>query len=279
MSTSSLAMNGQAGEPLLGPADDPPRTAYRAEGSASVLLVCDHASNAVPAALDSLGLTPAALTRHIAWDIGAAPLTRALADRLDAPAVLCGYSRLVVDCNRHPSDPTAFLEVSDGEVVPGNRDLGDPDRERRLDGIFRPYHQEIEARLARIRSRAIVPALIAVHSFTPRMLGIDRPWHVGILWDTDPRIPVPLLDRLSSLTDVMVGNNEPYSGRHPSDYTVDRHAERTGLPHVCLEIRQDLLADTQAIERWADLLTDALAPILADPALYRLHEPLDHAAT
>lgn len=222
--------------------------------------------------LDSLGLSAEALTRHIAWDIGAAALSRALAERLDAPLVMCGYSRLVVDCNRDPGDPTAFLDESDGQVVPGNVGLSASERERRLDAVFRPYHQQIEYRLGLMRASGVVPALIAVHSFTPRMYDLDRPWHVGVLWDADPRIPVPLLAALTGRGDLCVGDNEPYSGRHPSDYTIDRHAERAGLPHVCLEVRQDLLTTQEGVLRWAELLTAGLRPILADPALYRLRE-------
>jgi len=273
MSETALAISDPATPPLLGPDDPSVWTIERPAGPAPVLVVCDHASNTVPAALDSLGLNEEALSRHIAWDIGAAQLTRALTARLDAPGVLCGYSRLVVDCNRHPDDPTAFREESDGQLVPGNVGLSEREKERRLAAIFRPYHDQIERRLGLIRARGVVPALLAIHSFTPRLDGRDRPWHVGVLWDADPRIPVPLMQRLGRV-ELCVGDNEPYSGRHPSDYTVDCHAERAGLPHVCLEIRQDLLTDPAGVTRWADVLAEALRPILDDPALYRMREPL-----
>ena len=272
MSESAVAIPQPHNQTLLGPEDPPAWSVERPAGRAPVLVVCDHASNAVPVALESLGLNEEALSRHIAWDIGAGSLSRQLAARLDAPLVLCGFSRLVVDCNRQPDDPEAFREVSDGQTVPGNVGLTAPDRERRL-GVFRPYHDQIEHRLDLMRARGIVPALISVHSFTPRLDVRARPWHVGVLWDADPRIPVPLLEALRQHGELCVGDNEPYSGRHPSDYTIDRHAERAGLPHVCLEIRQDLLADDAGTRHWADLLGAALRPILADPALYRLREP------
>ena len=273
MSESAVAIQQPSSPTLLGPEDPPAWSVERPAGRAPVLVVCDHASNSVPVGLDSLGLSDEALSRHIAWDIGAGPLSRELAARLDAPLVLCGYSRLVVDCNRHPDDPTAFREESDGQTVPGNLGLSAIDREQRLQSVFRPYHDQIEHRLGLMRARGIVPALISVHSFTPRLDGQKRPWHVGVLWDADPRIPVPLLNALRQHADLCVGDNEPYSGRHPSDYTIDRHAERAGLPHVCLEIRQDLLAEGAGITQWAELLDAALRPILADPGLYRLREP------
>jgi predicted N-formylglutamate amidohydrolase len=273
MSESAVAIPQPSSPALLGSEDPPAFSVERPAGRAPVLVVCDHASNLIPVALESLGLSEEARNRHIAWDIGAASLSRELASRLDAPLVLCGYSRLVVDCNRHPEDPTAFREESDGQVVPGNVGLSAAEREQRLEGIFRPYHDQVEHRLGLMRARGIVPALISVHSFTPRLEGQTRPWHVGILWDADPRVPVPLLEALRQRGDVCVGDNEPYSGRHPSDYTIDRHAERAGLPHVCLEIRQDLLADEAGIRHWAELLYAALRPILADPALYRMREP------
>jgi len=229
----------------------------------------------MPAALDHLGLPPRARSRHIAWDIGAANLTRALADRLDATAVLAGYSRLVVDCNRRLEDPSCFVSLADGDPVPGNRDLTPAAIAERARACYEPYHGAIAARLAAARREGQVPALVAIHSFTPVMGGFVRPWHVGVLWDEDGRIPVPLLERLRAEPGLVVGDNEPYSGRHPADYTVDRHAGRAGLPHVCLEVRQDELTTPIGVERWANRLADALTPILADDTLYRIRD--EHA--
>lgn len=256
--------------PLIGPGDPPPFTVVNTHGTAPILLVCDHASAAIPRSLGHLGLPAAALERHIAIDIGAAEVTRGLGRRFEATAVLAGYSRLIVDLNRHPDDPTAFRAESDGQRVPGNEGLTLGDRELRLASFFRPYHDRIDELVDAYLDRGVVPAFISVHSFTPKMDDVWRPWHVGVLWDVDPRIPVPLIDRLRGRPEIYVGDNEPYSGRHPSDYTVDRHAERVGLPHVCLEIRQDLLGSPAGIELWVDILATALEPILADPGLYRL---------
>lgn len=259
---------------LLGPADPEPFTVVNPLGRSPVLVVCDHASRRIPAALEGLGLDPRALERHIASDIGAGPVAERLALLLDASAVLAGFSRLVVDCNRSLDDPTAFLAVSDGEFVPGNRGLTAEAKAARARQFFHPYHAAIERRLQGFHRRGIVPVLIAVHSFTPVFREFRRPWQVGILWDKDPRIPVPLMAALRA-RGVVTGDNEPYSGRAPADYTVDTHAEATGLPCVSLEFRQDLVEDDAGADHWAALMAGALADILADPALYRRRDGLE----
>jgi predicted N-formylglutamate amidohydrolase len=244
----------------LAPEDPAPVQLYHRERDRGVLLVCDHASNAVPARCAGLGLSADALGRHIGWDIGAAAVTRQLADALAAPAVLAGYSRLVIDCNRDPADPTSIPETSDGVVVPGNCGLAPEERAARQDAIFAPYHAAIEAAIA---ACAAPPALVAVHSFTPVMGGKARPWHVGILWDEDPRLPVPLLAALRADPALVVGDNEPYSAREPQGYTVRHHAVRRGLPHVAIELRQDLVGTDAGAASWAARLAAALAPLLA----------------
>jgi len=253
---------------LVGPGDPPPFEFYNAQGRAAVLLVCDHASRAFPASLRSLGLTEPATTQHIAWDIGAADLGRALSRRIDAPLVLAGYSRLVIDCNRALTDATSIVAASDGVTIPGNVGLTPEAAAQRVRSFFEPYHGAVNAKLEEFRRRAIVPAFLSMHSFTPVMNGLQRPWHIGVLWDRDARIAVPLLERLSTRKDIVVGDNLPYSGRHPADYTVARHAERAGLPHVCIEVRQDLLDTAEGAERWAGILYEVLEPILADPRLH-----------
>lgn len=237
-------------------------------GPAPLLLVCDHASRAIPAHLGSLGL-PEALTReHIGWDIGAAALTEGLAAALDAPAVLAAWSRLVVDCNRRLDEPSAFIEVSDGIPIPGNAGLTAEDRRWRIENCYEPYHREIEEQIARMQLRGVSPAVVAVHSFTPRLRsqGADRPWHVGILWDADDRLAKPLLEGLRREPGLVVGDNEPYSGRRAGDHTIDHHAEAHGFAHVGIEVRQDQLLDPAGIARWTALLAGILRPLLADPA-------------
>ena len=254
---------------LLGPKDPLPFTVVNPDGRFPLVLVCDHASNAVPAALKQLSLGQGELARHIAWDIGAAGVTRRLAARLDAPAVLCGYSRLVIDCNRPPGDPTSIAELSDGTFVPGNRALGDAAVEARVNEVFWPYHQAITQMLAQHwrHGHGRAPALIAIHSFTPTMNGFRRPWHLGVLWNRDSRLAGPLLDRFRVDPELCVGDNEPYSGREVG-FTMDTHGGAAGLPHVEVEIRQDLLADEVGRERWAMVVGDVLVAVLRDETLY-----------
>jgi predicted N-formylglutamate amidohydrolase len=261
--------DGRALTPLL-EADDPaPATVWRDGRRHLALLVCDHASAAVPRRLRDLGLPPDELRRHIGWDIGAADLARALAARLGLTLVTAGYSRLVIDCNRAPDDPTSILSVSDGTTIEANRRASRADRAARRTEIFEPYHRMVAHELAELASAGAAPALIAIHSFTERMAGVARPWHCGVLWDRDPRLAVPLLERLRAEPGLVVGDNEPYSGRHPSDYTIDNHAERRGWPHVCIEVRQDQLLTAASVGVWAERLARALQPLLDDHSLYR----------
>jgi predicted N-formylglutamate amidohydrolase len=250
--------------------DDPPPFVRRQYGRRlPVVIACDHASARIPAALADLGLGPAQRARHIAWDIGAGALAAALARRLGVAMVAGGYSRLVIDCNRRLDDPTSIVEVSDGDRVPGNVGLGAAARGARAREIFAPYHAALAAELAAAAGPGVVPALVAIHSFTDVFGGRARPWHCGILWDRDPRLALPLLAALRREPGLVVGDNEPYSGRHPADFTVDHHGERHGRPHVCIEVRQDLLADDAGIEAWGERLARHLAPLLSDPQLYR----------
>jgi predicted N-formylglutamate amidohydrolase len=258
--------------PLIGPGDPPPYMTYNDHGQAPVLLVADHASPFFPAAMNQLGLADWVLERHVAWDIGSDQLTRYLADALDAQAVLAGFSRLIVDPNRKLDDPTAFVQVSDGIAIPGNLDLDEEQKALRVQSFFQPYHGAIAARLERFRSRGLVPAFISVHTCTPVFDRVVRPWHVGVMWDRDPRIAVPLMEHLRGMEGVCIGDNEPYSGRHPHDFTIDFHAEPAGLPHVGIEVRQDLVTDDRGATKWAEILAQALRPILANRELFATFE-------
>jgi predicted N-formylglutamate amidohydrolase len=255
--------------PLLAPDEPAPVETENRAGSADTLLVCDHASRRVPRELGDLGLPPAAFDRHIAWDIGAAEVARNLSRALDAPLVLSGYSRLVIDINRRLDHPNSVPEVSDGTLVPGNRALTPADRGRRIAGLFEPYHGAIAAALERIESRKIVPAIVSVHSCTPVFKGFERPWHIGVLWNNDPRLALPMMARLAQRGDVVVGDNQPYSAHDGHGYTMRAHAEAAHLPHVLVEIRQDLIDTHKGAAHWAGVLADALAPLLADPATRR----------
>lgn len=254
--------------PLLQPDEPPAFEIVNGAGAAPVLFVCDHASARIPRCLDGLGVDERARSRHIAWDIGAAEVARRFAARFGAPAVLAGYSRLVVDLNRKLGDPTMIPALSEDTVIPGNRNLTPADKERRIEFLHRPYHRAVEESLAALRARGPGPAFVSVHSFTPVYKSVSRPWHVGVLWDRDGRIAIPLLERLRSRGDICVGDNEPYSGRDEHGFTVQHHAGRFALPGVSIETRQDLIADPAGVEKWARIVGDALAPILADPALF-----------
>jgi predicted N-formylglutamate amidohydrolase len=255
-------------DPLIGPGDPPPYMTYNDHGRAPVLLVCDHASPFFPASMNQLGLADWVIERHVAWDIGSDKLSRFLADELDAQLVLAGFSRLIVDPNRQPDDPSAFPAVSDGVAIPGNLDLSDQQKADRVRSFFKPYHDKISERLNGFLERGIVPAMIAVHTCTPVFDRVVRPWHIGVMWDKDERIPVPLIRHFNAIDDICIGDNEPYSGKHPHDFTIDFHAEPAGLPHVGFEVRQDLVADDEGARRWARILADGLRPILAQESLY-----------
>jgi predicted N-formylglutamate amidohydrolase len=254
---------------LLHPDDPPPVECLNEQGSAPLLLSCDHASAAIPRALNELGLPPD-VKAHIRWDLGAAAVTRRLAAALDAPAFLSGYSRLVVDCNRDPDDVTSIAATSDGVAVPGNQALSPEARIVRLESCFAPYHMAIAARLDAFEATGVVPAFLSVHSFTPVMGGFARPWHVGVLWDKDPRIALPLLAAFRADPSLTVGDNQPYSAREPAGFTVRYHAIARGLPHVAIELRQDLVAEEKGAAAWAGRLADALRPILARREIYRI---------
>lgn len=230
------------------------------------LVTCDHAGNAVPGWIGggSLGIDPSDMARHIALDVGAAGLTRALADHLDAPAILSTFSRLVVDANRGEDDPTLVMQLYDGTIIPANRRLGPADVTLRLDRLHRPYH----AALGKLAARRPDTVICAIHSFTPALRGRSpRPWHVGVLYShRDDRLAQPLLARLRAESDLCVGENEPYGGHLDGD-SIDRHALGPGRPNVLIELRNDLIATPPDQDRWAARLAPILAETLAASGL------------
>jgi predicted N-formylglutamate amidohydrolase len=256
--------------PLIA-ADDPrPFTVYNPDGKAPVLLVCDHASRAFPKCMHQLGLADWVLDKHVACDIGAEMVTRHLADRLDAPAVLAGYSRLIIDLNRQLDHDSAFAKISDGIAIPGNQDIGEAEREQRIQSFFRPYHDEITRQLALFQKKDIIPAFLSIHTCTPVFNNVVRDCHIGVMWDSDPRIAVPLMAHLRKNPELSIGDNEPYSGRHPNDYTIDFHAESTGLANVGIEVRQDLVGTEQGAAEWAEILGNSFEEVLKDKSIYAL---------
>lgn len=254
-------MNSNASLPeacLLTQADPPPVLRFGDSGASEFLLVIDHAGRAVPARLDRLGLPDAEFERHIAWDIGVLGVSRHLSALLDAPAIAQNYSRLVIDCNRKPGHPTSIAPKSDGTVVPANLGLDQAARDARCSEIFVPYQDAIAATLDERQAAGQPTVLIAVHSFTPSMAGRDRPWHVGLLYNHDPRLGRALSFLLRQEGDLVVGDNEPYVLSDEDDYTVPVHGERRGLLHVELEIRQDLIATPEGERAWAERLARLL---------------------
>lgn len=256
---------------LIGPDDPPPFILVKPEATRPILLVCDHASRAIPRSLGTLGLDAAALTKHIAWDIGAAELTRRLAQRLNAPAVLASYSRLVIDLNRQPGDPQSILEVSDGVVIPGNVGRDPEAQEARAEAFHWPYHHAVDQAFARLRRAGPEPLFFSVHTFTPSLGGEDRFWDLGVLWNRDPRIAVPLIEILREREGLHVGDNQPYSGKDIA-YTLNLHAGAAGLAHCAIEVRQDHCESAAGLDHFADLLAHALERIMAMPNLHSIEQ-------
>ena len=245
-----------------------PFSVHGAKRQSRWLITCDHASNAVPPCIGggSLGLPDEDMQRHIAYDIGAAGVTRALADALDSPAVLSNFSRMVIDPNRGLDDPTLLMKLYDGSVIPANRSADSAEKARRVDAFHAPY----DAAIAELVARQDDTVIVAIHSFTPQLQGRPpRPWHIGVLYDDDGALSLPLLDLLRTHPDLCVGENEPYPGGYVGD-TIDRHANQTGHANSLIELRSDLIetADQQIAwaKRLAPILNNALAQMEATDA-------------
>ncbi|HWJ74594.1 MAG TPA: N-formylglutamate amidohydrolase [Kaistia sp.] len=259
LSTPGLAMkHGASDAPLLS-ADEPAPVEVIAARADPFVFVCEHASNRVPRALGDLGLPPEAFERHIAWDPGAALLTRALARRFGGAAVLQAYSRLVIDCNRAPELADAITPLSEDTAIPGNGDLAAADRARRIEAVWTPFHAAIDAMMAARHMAARPTVFVTLHSFTPVYRGVARPWHVGLIEADDRRLAEPMLAALEADPALVVGDNQPYSAKDNVDYTIRRHGRNRDLPHVMIEVRNDLLRTPSDIEAWTRRLGDALA--------------------
>jgi predicted N-formylglutamate amidohydrolase len=234
-----------------------PFTSFNDGGSAPVLVLCDHASNAVPSWLPDLGISKDALSSHIGWDIGALMMAERIAERIDAPGVFSSYSRLVLDCNRPLAHAGLIPEVSDGTAIPGNIGLNKEQTGERIERVFLPYHFAIADKLAGFAARQIEPFVLSVHSCTHVMDNFQRPWSIGIAHSPDERVSRPLVGALENSGSFQVGDNEPYAVDE-SDYTVVAHGLERGLRHVLVEVRQDLIDDRKGAHLWADILFDAL---------------------
>jgi len=235
--------------------DEPPAfETLNSRARSPFFLICDHAGNRLPRSLGSLGLQDEALGSHIAWDIGAAVVTRLMAQDLNAPAILQSYSRLVIDCNRPLHSAASIVEISEYTTVPGNRPVSREQRNLRRDEVFRPYHAQISSELDWREIHKIPTVLVSLHSFTPVFKHAHRPWHVGILYNGDERLAKPMISLLRREADIVVGDNEPYA-LDEEDYSIPHHGARRGLPHIEIEIRQDLIGEERGQRLWAERIT------------------------
>ncbi|MBW4529207.1 MAG: N-formylglutamate amidohydrolase [Aphanothece saxicola GSE-SYN-MK-01-06B] len=251
-------------EPLLGAADPAVFRIVCPTGHSAVLLTADHAGRAIPRRLASLGLNERVLDTHVAWDLGVAGLALQLSARLDAFLILHNYSRLVVDANRPPDAPDSIVSHSEAAAIAANANLSPAERLQRLDELFHPYHRRIGAELEARSARGQPSVLVTLHSFTPVLGAEVRPWHVGVLYGRDDRLARRIRLGLEREHGLEVGDNQPYAVSDASDYTLVVHGERRRIPHVELEIRQDLLATEAAQQEWAQRLAGVLEVALAE---------------
>ncbi len=248
------------------PTDSDAYTILPGTMASGAIVLCDHASAALPADYGTLGLPPAEFQRHIAYDIGAADVTAQLSASMGAPAVLTRYSRLLIDCNRGADDPTLVMRLSDGTIIPGNRHADAAEIALRIARYHEPYHAAIDRLIDLALETGPPPVLLSVHSFTDRWKGVARPWHAAVLWDKDPRFAGVLIAGLRASIDLVIGDNEPYSGRLVGD-CLWRHGTGRGLAHAIIEIRQDLIATPETAAVWAGRLAGIVRCALADRAV------------
>lgn len=253
--------NRETKRKLLAKDEPSPFVIINKDSSVPLLLVCDHASERLPKSLGTMGLSSSQRKSHIAIDIGVGELVERLAENLGLTAVLCQYSRLIVDCNRNLSDSTAFIENCDGIAVTGNHNLDNSERNKRIDEIYWPYHNAIESQIKRFVNQEIDPIIIAIHSFTPTFNGKAREWKLGVLWDKDP-VTANIFLRELRKTGMNIGDNQPYSGKDPQDFTIDFHAEKSKLQHVGIEVRQDLLKDIEGVTYVSNILQNILTIVI-----------------
>jgi predicted N-formylglutamate amidohydrolase len=239
-----------------------------------LLFVCDHASNALPANYGRLGLSAELFKTHIAADIGAAEVTRTLAAEFGAAAILARWSRLLIDLNRGTDDPTIVMKLSDGTIIASNANADSVEIERRIKRFHAPYHDAISAEIGTMKAAGVIPVIFSMHSFTPLWKGRRRPWEIGVLWDRDGRLAKPMIKILEN-AGFVVGDNEPYSGELEND-CLFRHGTVQGLPHVLIEIRQDLIASDRTARALALRLKSVIEKVLAEmgPPAIQFSRPL-----
>jgi predicted N-formylglutamate amidohydrolase len=237
--------------------DEAPAVEIR-DGAGPFVVVCEHASNRLPRMLGTLGLDPAQLERHIAWDPGAEELAAGLAQRFDGTLVLQRYSRLAIDCNRDPALPDAIAAFSEDTAIPGNFGLTEEARKSRIKALWEPFHAALDRLFEKRRLARKATGLVTVHSFTPVYRGVSRPWHVGIISTNERRFAEAMIGALRRDSGLVVGDNQPYSSKDHVDYTIRRHGRDRGLPHVMIEVRNDLLRAAKDIAAWTERLGGAV---------------------
>jgi predicted N-formylglutamate amidohydrolase len=252
------AAAGAGGYRLLGADEPPPFIEDRRQGRSNFVIVVDHASQRIPRRLGDLGLPAAELQRHIAWDIGALGVARRMAATLDAPLVAQNYSRLVIDCNRNPEVATSIPTVGESIEIPGNMALSGEEVAARRREIFDPYHDHIRALLDERAAAGRPTILVAQHSMTNIFKGVRREMQAAVLYNRDRRFAGLVLDGLRAEADLVIGDNEPYFVSDDTDYSIPQHGEARGLPHVEIEIRQDLILHDAGQEDWARRLCRVL---------------------
>lgn len=252
---------------LLGLEDVDPVGHERPEGTSEFLIICDHAGNSIPGALGSYGLSTGDLEGHVAYDIGALAVSQVLSRALDAELLYQRYSRILIDCNRPPHSPTAFVTRVDGIEISRNQGLGPLQIASRIAEVFHPYHARIEAAIARRLAAGRPPVVVSVHSFTPRHADFPgaRPWHLGVLFNRDGRYASAVIDTLETAEpELSIGVNQPYGVDDAQDYAIPVHCERLGLLHVELELRQDLISDSDGQRNWGERLSRILPASLGE---------------
>lgn len=252
---------------LLTPDDPAPMSVLREEGSSPFFLTCEHAGRMIPGQLGDLGISDRERARHIGWDIGAAAVAEQLSRHLGAPLVSQTYSRLVIDCNRALDHPDSIPIVSEHTRIVGNCGLSPAEIAARGDEIYRPFHDTIAQGLDARRTAGLPSILIAVHSFTPVFKGMRRPWHIGLLFNRDSRLAGILASLIGEDQSISVGINEPYAISDSIDFTIPEHGEKRGIPHVEIEIRQDLIESADGQRAWANRLAGWLLRILETPSV------------
>ncbi|MBL6932459.1 MAG: N-formylglutamate amidohydrolase [Rhodospirillales bacterium] len=259
VNTGKIASKASLSEAGLLTASEPsPIRTERLKGTSPFVFICDHASNRIPQSLGNLGLPESELSRHIAWDIGAASVTTKLSRRFNAAAIYQNYSRLVIDCNRRPEVFNSVPHISEETPIPGNVNLSVADRQKRIDDIFTPYHDALGQILDDRAEQNRESILVSVHSFTPVFKGFQRPWDFALVYNRDPRLSRIMLELMKADGDLILGDNEPYFLSDETDYTLPVHGEQRSLPHTQFEIRQDHIGTPGQQSEWAERLGNGL---------------------